>query len=105
MTDDDRRRAPHLRTRLSVTFRVNHGVAKVGVVESISRSGLLLVSTDALLATDPIEITFTDPIRGNAHIVGGDVVRSAPAGRFGVTFIRATAEAFDFVRYMVGIAA
>lgn len=74
-------------------------------MENISRSGLLLVSTDALHATDTIEVTFSDPIRGNAHIVGGDVVRSAPAGRSGVTFIRATAEALDFVRYMVGFAA
>ncbi len=105
MTDDERRIATRMKTSLSVTFRVNRGAAKVGVVENISRSGLLLVSTDALLATDTIEVTFSDPIHGHSHDVEGDVVRSAPAGRFGVSFIRVTEEALDFVRKMVGIAA
>ena len=105
MTDEDRRIAPRLQTRMSVHFRVNRGPAKVGVVENISRSGLLLVSTDTLLATDIVEVIFQDPIRGRSHEVAGDVVRSAPAGRFGVSFIRITPEALAFVREMVGVAA
>ena len=105
MTDEDRRIAPRLKASISVTFRVNRGGAKVGVVENISRSGLLLISTDALLATDTIEVTFTEPLEGRTHTVAGDVVRSAPAGRFGVSFIRVTEAALDFIRSMVGIAA
>jgi len=57
-------------------FRVDRGLAKVGAVENISRSRRFLVSTDALLATDTIEVTFSDPIRGHSHDVA--------AGRFGV---------------------
>lgn len=105
VTDGERRIAMRLKGRLSVSFRVNRGLAKVGVVENISRSGLLLVSTDALLATDTIEVTFSDPIHGHSHDVAGDVVRSAPAGRFGVSFIHVTEETLDFVRKMVGVGA
>jgi|GEM_PF-1497411 len=104
-TDDDRRIATRMKTSLSVTFKVNRGLAKVGVVENISRSGLLLVSTDALLANDTIEVTFADPVHGHSHDVAGDVVRSAPAGRSGVSFVHGTEDALAFVRKMVGFAA
>ena len=57
-------------------FRIKRGPAKVGVVENISRSRRSLVSTDALLATDTIEVTFSDPIRGHSDDVA--------AGRSGV---------------------
>jgi c-di-GMP-binding flagellar brake protein YcgR len=100
--DQERRAAERVKVQLDVTFTTGNGTPMTGRVENISRHGVLLVAPVALVAKTHVRITFSDPDSKSLHTIEGEVVRSAPAGKFGVSFVETDATALAFIRSLVG---
>jgi len=103
-TESERRSAQRVKVSLEVTFTQNGGPPQAGRVENISRNGVLLVAKTALAAKTRLRITFSDPANRAQQTIEGEVVRSAPAGTFGVSFVETDDAALAFVRTLVGAA-
>jgi c-di-GMP-binding flagellar brake protein YcgR len=99
--DQERRAAERVKVHLDVTFTADDGTAMSGSVENISKNGVLLVAPTALASKTRVRITFTDPESQARQTIEGEVVRSAPAGKFGVSFVETDAAALAFVRSLV----
>ncbi len=104
MNTPERRHSARVKIKLDVTFRVDGGVVASGTVENISREGLLLIAPDALHEKASVLVEFHDSANKRKYEVKGVVVRSAPAGRFGVSFVHVDEAALAYVRDLVGMA-
>jgi c-di-GMP-binding flagellar brake protein YcgR len=103
MNSAERRRSERVKIKLDVTFTVNGGATKTGTVENLSREGMLLIAPDALNERASVTVAFHDATNQRRHEVTGVVVRSAPAGRFGVSFVHVDEAALAYVRNLVGL--
>jgi len=99
--DQERRAAERVKVHLEVTFTSGDGSPMSGSVENISRHGVLLVAPVALAMKTHVRITFFDPGSKALQTIEGEVVRSAPAGKFGVSFVETDAAALAFIRSLV----
>jgi c-di-GMP-binding flagellar brake protein YcgR len=99
--EPDRRAAERVKVHLDVTFTAGDGTPMTGSVENISKNGVLLVAPVALASKTHVRITFTDPESKARQTIEGEVVRSAPAGTFGVSFVETDAAALAFIRSLV----
>jgi c-di-GMP-binding flagellar brake protein YcgR len=99
--EQERRGAERVKIHLEVTFTAGDGTAMAGTVENISKTGVLLIAPVALASKTNVRITFTDPASKALQTIEGEVVRSAPAGKFGVSFVETDATALAFIRSLV----
>jgi len=99
--EPERRAAERVKVYLEVTFVADDGTTMAGSVQNISRTGVLLIAPVALASKTPVRITFTDPVSKARQTIQGEVVRSAPAGTFGVSFVETDAAALAFIRSLV----
>jgi c-di-GMP-binding flagellar brake protein YcgR len=104
-SEQERRTAQRVKVHFDVTFTTGDGTPMTGTVENISRTGVLLIAPVALASKTHVRITFTDPETKSRQTIQGEVVRSAPAGKFGVSFVETDAAALAFVRSLVGVPA
>ena len=104
-TEAERRGAMRVKVSLDVTFVAGNAAPMTGRVENISRNGVLLIAAIALESKTHLTITFDDPISHSKHTITGEVVRSAAAGTFGVSFVETDDAALTFIRSMVGATA
>ncbi len=105
MNPENRRRAERVKIKLDVLYTLDGGTPHAGTVENISREGLLLIAPDALHERARVSVQFHDAANQRKYDVTGIVVRSAPAGRFGVSFLHVDEAALAYVRQLVGLAA
>ena len=103
--EQERRGANRVKIHLDVTFTANGGPPMVGSVENLSRNGMLLVAAIAVAAGTRLRITFSDPAHHARQTIEGEVVRSAAAGKFGVSFVETDEAGLTFVRTLVGATA
>jgi len=101
ISNPERRGAERVRVNLEVTFTAGDGSPMAGKVENVSRTGVLLVAPVALASKTHVRITFFDPDSKSRQTIDGEVVRSAPAGKFGVSFVETDATALAFIRSLV----
>ncbi len=99
--DQERRAAERVKVHLEVTFTAGDGTPMTGSVENISKTGVLLIAPVALASKTHVRITFFDPDSKSRQTIEGEVVRSAPAGKFGVSFVETDAVALAFIRSLV----
>lgn len=102
MTDGERRGTIRVKVDVPVRYRLDDGVERTGTVDNISRGGVLLVAESALDQKTRVRISFEDK-GGKRHEVLGEVVRSAPMGRVGVSFVSVDDETLAFVRDVLGV--
>jgi len=101
-SEQERRAAQRVKVHLAVTFTAGTAAPMAGTVENISKNGVLLIAPIALAAQTRVKIVFTDPGTRMQRTIEGEVVRSAPAGKFGVSFVGTDDAALEFVRTLVG---
>ncbi len=95
--DENRRGAERVDRSIDVSFTVGSGMPHPGRVENISSTGVLLVADTPILPGTFLRISFTDPVKGTLHTIGGDVVRTAPHERVGIAFVEMDAAAVAFI--------
>ena len=100
-SEQERRAATRVKVHLEVTFTAGTAPPMTGTVENISKNGVLLIAPIALAAQTRVRIAFTDPHSRTQRTIEGEVVRSAPAGKFGVSFVGTDEAALAFVRTLV----
>jgi len=100
----NRRGAERFDFAIDVSFTVGSGMPHPGRVENISSSGILLVADTPILPGTFVRVSFTDPVKQTLHTIGGDVVRSAPDERVGISFVEMDAAALEFIKHLLDAA-
>jgi hypothetical protein len=97
----NRRGAERFDLSIDVSFTVGSGMPHPGRVENISSSGILLVADTPILPGTFVRVSFTDPVKQTLHTIGGDVVRTAPDERVGISFVEMDAAALAFITQLL----
>jgi hypothetical protein len=100
--DSNRRGAERFDRLIDVSFTVGSGMPHPGRIENISSTGVLLVADSPILPGTFVRISFTDPVNGSLHTIGGDVVRTAPDERVGISFVEMDLAAIAFIERLLG---
>ena len=104
--DAERRAGARVKVSLPAYYRVEGdpaGRERMGTIENISQSGLLLIAGETFPEGTRLRISFDDK-QGLRHELVSDVVRSAAMGGFGVAFVHVEDATLEFVRGALGVA-
>jgi hypothetical protein len=94
----ERRRSTRVDVSLPVIFQSADGSVQSGTIENLSESGMLLVANADIPPNSEVRILFGEEDASHAIEIRGKVVRSAPLGEFGLSFIGLSARAVDAIR-------
>ncbi|HTW86128.1 MAG TPA: PilZ domain-containing protein [Candidatus Sulfotelmatobacter sp.] len=100
---NDRRTA--IRVKVDVAARYRRDGApdeRAARIDNISRNGLLLIADEAMAEGTHLRIAFHDQA-GAEHTIVGEVVRTAPMGGLGVSFVHVEDETLRYVREALGV--
>ncbi|MBV8750764.1 MAG: PilZ domain-containing protein [Candidatus Eremiobacteraeota bacterium] len=99
---NERRDAIRVKVDVPARYRAGTSAEKPGRIDNISRGGMLLVADEAIPEGTHLRIAFDDQ-QGRRHEIVGEVVRSAPMGRTGVSFVHIEDATLDYVRVVLGV--
>jgi hypothetical protein len=100
---NERRTAIRAKVDVAARFRrEGENVDWAGRIDNISHSGLLLIAEQPLIEGARLRIAFDAP-NGTTHVLVGDVVRTAPMGKVGVSFVHVEESTLRYVRDALGV--
>jgi hypothetical protein len=100
---NERRTAIRIKVDVAARYRHEGEVSdRVARIDNISRNGLLLVAEEAVPEGTQLRISFSGQ-DGAPHAIVGEVVRAAPMGAMGVSFVHVEEATLRYVREALGV--
>jgi hypothetical protein len=100
---NERRTAIRIKVDVAARYRRDGEFSeRVARIDNISRNGLLLVAEEAVPEGTQLRISFSGQ-DGAPHAIVGEVVRAAPMGAMGVSFVHVEEATLRYVREALGV--